>query len=292
MTPLRRRMIEDMRVRNLAANTQRAYLQQVHAFAGHFGRSPDLLGLEEVHAWQVHLIEVQRRSTSTLVVATAALRFLYNVTLKRNWSVEELPRSRRPRKLPVILSQEEVTQFLEAIRSVKHRTVLMAAYAAGLRISEATRLKVSDIDSQRMVLRVEQGKGHADRYVMLSPRLLEILRSYWCIGRPQYWLFPGRFPDQPVGASVVRQACQDARRRAGISKPITPHSLRHAFATHLLESGTDVRVIQLLMGHRSRATTAHYLKVATSTICATTSPFDRLPPNTSQTSPETPADHV
>lgn len=292
MTPLRRRMIEDMRVRSLAANTQRAYLQQVSNFARHFGRSPELLGPEEVRAWQVHLIEVQRRSSSTLVVATAALRFLYHVTLKREWAVEELPLARTPRKLPVILSQEEITRFLEAIRSVKHRTVLIAAYAAGLRISEATRLKVGDIDSQRMMLRVEQGKGRVDRYVMLSPRLLEVLRSYWSIGRPQYWLFPGRFPDQPLGADVVRQACQDARRRAGISKPITPHSLRHAFATHLLESGTDVRLIQLLMGHRSLATTARYLKVATSTICATTSPFDRLPSTSPQASPEPPVEHV
>jgi site-specific recombinase XerD len=284
-------MIEDMRVRNLAANTQRTYVQQVRVFAQHFERAPELLGPEEVRAYQVHLVEVQRCSASTLKVATAALRFLYHVTLKREWAVEEIPASRTPHKLPVILSQEEVTQFLAAIRSVKHRTVLMAAYAAGLRISEATRLKVSDIDSQRMMLRVEQGKGHADRYVMLSPRLLEILRSYWRIGRPQYWLFPGRFPDQPVGTDAVRQACQDARRRAGISKPITPHSLRHAFATHLLESGTDVRLIQLLMGHRSLATTARYLKVATSTICATSSPFDRLPPVATQAPPEPPPEH-
>ncbi len=159
MTPLRRRMIEDMRVRNLAANTQRAYLQQVNAFAQHFGRSPEVLGPEEIRAWQVHLVEVQRHSRSTLVVATAALRFLYTITLKRDWAVDEIPLSKVPPKLPVILSQDEVTRFLEAIRSVKHRTVLMAAYAAGLRISEATRLKVGDIDSQRMVLRVEQGKG-------------------------------------------------------------------------------------------------------------------------------------
>ncbi|MEX3816666.1 tyrosine-type recombinase/integrase [Paraburkholderia sp. BR13439] len=292
MTPLRRRMIEDMRVRNLAPNTQRAYLQQVNNFARHFGRSPELLGPEEVRAWQVHLTEVQRRSSSTLVVATAALRFLYHVTLKREWAVEELPIARTPRKLPVILSQEEITRFLEAIRSVKHRTVLIAAYAAGLRISEATRLKVGDIDSQRMMLRVEQGKGRADRYVMLSPRLLEVLRSYWCIGRPQYWLFPGRFPDQPVGADVVREACHDARRRAGITKPVTPHSLRHAFATHLLESGTDVRLIQLLMGHRSLATTARYLMVATSTICATASPFERLPSMSPQASREAPVDQA
>ncbi|MBB5409963.1 site-specific recombinase XerD [Paraburkholderia sp. HC6.4b] len=277
MTALRRRMIEDMRVRNLAANTQRAYLQQVRGFAQYFGRSPALLGPEEIRAYQVHLAEFQQRSRSTLVVATAALRFLYTITLKRDWPIDEIPMSKVPRRLPVILSPDEVTRFLESIRSVKHRSLLMVAYAAGLRISEATRLKVSDIDSQRMVLRVEQGKGDTDRYVMLSPRLLESLRSYWRIGRPQYWLFPGRFPDQPIDPATIRLACQQARRRAGISKSITPHSLRHAFATHLLESGTDVRTIQLLLGHRSLATTSRYLKVATSTVCATTSPFDRLP---------------
>lgn len=276
MTALRRRMIEDMRVRNLAANTQRAYLQYVRAYAEHFGRSPALLGPEEIRAWQLHLIEAHR-SRSTLVVATAALRFLYNVTLKRHLAIEEIVMSKQPHKLPVILSPDEVTRFLDAIRSVKYRAILMTAYAAGLRISEATRLKVSDIDSQRMVLRVEQGKGHSDRYVMLSPRLLEILRSYWRLGRPQHWLFPGRFPDRPIDPSTLRRACHDARCRAGISKPITPHAMRHAFVTHLLESGTDVRTIQLLLGHRSLTTTSRYLKIATSTVCATTSPFDRLP---------------
>jgi site-specific recombinase XerD len=277
MTALRQRMIEDMRVRNLAANTQRVYLHQVSRFAQYFGRSPALLGPEEIRAYQVHLVEVERRSRSTLVVATAALRFLYTVTLKRDWSIDAIPMSKVPRKLPEILSADEVTRLFESIRSVKHRSVLMVAYAAGLRISEATRLKVSDIDSQRMVLRVEQGKGDTDRYVMLSPRLLDFLRSYWRTGRPQYWLFPGSLPDKPIDPNTVRQACHAARRRAGISKPVTPHTLRHAFATHLLESGTDVRTIQLLLGHRSLATTSRYLKVATSTICATTSPFDRLP---------------
>ncbi|WP_042298645.1 tyrosine-type recombinase/integrase [Paraburkholderia bannensis] len=277
MTALRRRMIEDMRIRNLAANTQRTYLQQVSNFSQYFGRSPALLGPEEIRAYQLHLVEVQRRSRSTLVVATAALRFLYSVTLKRDWPIDEIPMSRVPRRLPVILSPDEVMRFLESIRSAKHRCVLMVAYSAGLRVSEATHLKVTDIDSQRMVLRVEQGKGDADRYVMLSPRLLEILRGYWRVVRPEYWLFPGRFPDQPIDPATIRIACQQARRRAGISKSITPHSLRHAFATHLLESGTDVRTIQLLLGHRSLATTSRYLKVATSTVCATTSPFDRLP---------------
>ena len=260
MTPLRQRMVEDMRVRNLSANTQRAYLQQVGAFAKHFGRSPATLGPEEIRTWQLHLVEVRQLARSSLVTATAALRFLYTVTLKRDWAIDDIVMSKKPRTLPVILSREEVTLFLESIRSFKHRTILMAAYAGGLRISEVTRLKVSDIDSQRMVLRVEQGKGQVDRYVMLSPRLLEILRTYWRAGRPQHWLFPGRCPDQSIDPATIRLACKQARHRAGISKPVTPHSLRHAFATHLLESGTDVRTIQLLLGHRSLATTSHYYR--------------------------------
>jgi integrase/recombinase XerD len=207
MTPLRQRMVEDMRVRNLSANTQRAYLQQVRAFAKHFGRSPATLGPEEIRAWQLHLVQVRQLARSTLVTATAALRFLYTVTLKRDCAVDDIVMSKKPRTLPVILSREEVTISLESIRSFKHRTILMAAYAGGLRISELTRLKVSDIDSQRMVLRVEQGKGQVDRYVMLSPRLLEILRTYWQAGRPQHWLSPGRFPDQPIDPATIRLAC-------------------------------------------------------------------------------------
>ncbi|WP_250487060.1 tyrosine-type recombinase/integrase [Caballeronia sp. GaOx3] len=276
MTPLRQRMIEDMRVRNLTANTQRSYLLYVGAFAGYFQRCPTLLGPEDIRAWQLHLID-QKRSRSTLLVATSSLRFLYNVTLKRDWGIEEIAAAKVPRKLPVVLSPEEVAHFLQAIPSVKHRAVLMTAYAAGLRISEATRLKVSDIDSQRMMLRVEQGKGQADRYVMLSPRLLEILRTYWRVGRPRHWLFPGRFPDQPLTSSTMQEACRRARYRVGFAKPVTPHAFRHAFATHLLESGTDIRTIQLLLGHRSLATTSAYLRVSASTVCTTSSPFDRLP---------------
>ena len=167
--------------------------------------------------------------------------------------------------------------FLASVDSRKHRTILMTAYAAGLRVSEATHLKVTDVDSQRMVLRVDQGKGNKDRYVMLSPRLLGELRSYWAAARPRTWLFPGDTPGQPITTGAVEQPCQKAHRARGINKPITPHSLRHAFATHLVESGTDVRRIQLLLGHRSLATTSRYLKIATSTVCATVSPFDLLP---------------
>ncbi|SOE74721.1 Site-specific recombinase XerD [Burkholderia sp. OK233] len=292
MTPLRKRMVEDMRVRNLSANTQRAYLQQVSAFAKYFGRSPETLGSDEIRAWQLHLIEVRQLSRSTLVTATSALRFLYTVTLKRNLTVESIVMSTKPSRLPVILSREEVSCLFEAIPSLKYRAILMTAYAGGLRISEATRLKLSDIDSQRMVLRVEQGKGQVDRYVMLSPRLLEILRSYCRVGRPQEWLFPGRFPGRPIEPKTIRNACGRARNCAGITKPVTPHSLRHAFATHLLESGTDVRTIQLLLGHRSLATTSRYLKVATSTVCATSSPFDVLPRPVAPMPPEGPPANV
>jgi site-specific recombinase XerD len=270
-------MIEDMEIRNLSPNTQLSYLQQVCGFAKYCHRSPEEVGPEEIRAYQVHLTSERKLAPGTLCIVASALRFLYKVTLKRDWVDREIPLPRKPYTLPVILSREEVLHFLESIASVKHRTILMTAYAAGLRISEATRLKLTDIDSQRMMLRVEQGKGQKDRYVMLSPRLLEILRAYWKVTHPEVWLFPGDFPGRPITRSAVEQACQKARRVSGIKKPITPHSLRHGFASHLLEAGTNVRTIQLLMGHRSLATTAKYLKVATTTVCATTSPFDLLP---------------
>lgn len=277
MTLLRQRMLEDMGIRNLAENTQSAYVQQIVAYARHFHRPPEELGPEEVRAYQVHLTQTRMLSPSSVSVATGALRFLYKVTLKRGWAVEEIPMPKRPFRLPVILSREEVVHFLDSVDRLKYRVILTTAYAAGLRISEATHLKVTDIDSQRMMLRVDQGKGRKDRYVMLSPRLLDVLRGYWKAVRPTMWLFPGDLPGQPITRNGVGLACQKAHRASGITKPITPHSLRHAFATHLLESGTDVRTIQLLLGHRSLATTSRYLKVATSTVCATTSPFDLLP---------------
>lgn len=277
MTPLRQRMLDDMGIRNLSHNTQLSYLQQVSAYARHFARSPAELGPEEVRAYQVHLMEVRKLNPSSVGIATSALRFLYKVTLKRDWTPDEFPLPKKRFRLPVVLSPEEVMHFLESVDSLKHRTILTTAYAAGLRVSEATHLRVTDIDSKRMVMRVEQGKGRKDRYVMLSPRLLEALRAYWKVARPTLWLFPGEVPGQPITKDAVELACQKARRASGIVKPITPHSLRHAFATHLLEAGTDVRRIQLLMGHRSLTTTSRYLKVATSELCATTSPLDLLP---------------
>lgn len=277
MTPLRQRMSEDMEIRNLSHNTQRSYLQQVSSFAKYFHCSPEALGPEQVRAYQVHLTTERKLAPASLSIIVAALRFLYKVTLKREWVDTEIPRPKIPLKLPVVLSREEVFHFLESIASLKHRTILTTAYAAGLRVSEVTRLKTADIDSQRMMLRVQQGKGQKDRYVMLSPQLLEVLRIYWKATRPKDWLFPGDIAGRPISREAVEQACHKAHRASGIKKPITPHSLRHGFATHLLESGTDVRKIQLLMGHRSLATTARYLKVSTSTVCGTTSPFDLLP---------------
>ena len=277
MTPLRQRMLHDMQIRNLAENTQKSYLQQVSSFARHFRRSPERLGPDEIRVWLIYLREERKLAPSSLGTTIGALRFLYRVTLKRDWSDEDFPLPKKPVRLPVILSFDEVETFFDAIPSLKHRAMPMTAYAAGLRISEVAHLKAIDIDSQRMVIRVNQGKNHKDRYVMLSPRLLEILRAYWHDAHPRDWLFPGDIPGRPITPCAIRLACNMARERSGIKKPITPHSLRHAFATHLLETGADVRRIQLLMGHRSLSTTSRYLRIATSTVCATTSPFDLLP---------------
>jgi integrase/recombinase XerD len=201
-----------------------------------------------------------------------------NSTLKKDGPVDMIILAqKRPKTLPVVLSPEEVVQFLEYVKTPKHRTLLTTCYAAGLRISEATHLTVSAINSRRLVLQVEQGKGQQDRYVMLSPKLLEILRTWWRVLRPPHWLFPGDQPDRPISGAAVAKVCKKAHRRSRIAKPITPHALRHAFAAHLLETSTDVRTIQLLLDHRSLATTARYLRIATIKVCATTSPFDWLP---------------
>ena len=278
MTPLRQRLVEDMQVRNLSPHTQKCYVQQVSRFARHFKKSPETLGPEEIRSYQVYLTNEKRLAPGSILIAVAALRFLYKVTLHRDWTLEDvIPTPKKPQKLPVVLSPEEVRHFLSCVASPKHRTILTTCYAAGLRISEAVRLKPTEIDSQRMVIRVDQGKGQKDRYVMLSPRLLEILRNWWRLEKPKPWLFPSNIPGRHITRFAVEDACQEARRVSGISKPVSPHSMRHAFAVHLLEHGIDVRRIQLLLGHRSLATTARYLKIATSQVCSTTSPFDLLP---------------
>jgi site-specific recombinase XerD len=278
MTLLRQRMLEDMQIRNLSPHTQDSYLQQVSQFARYFGISPAELCPADIRTYQVYLTNERKLAASSILIAVSAIRFLYKVTLKREWTFEEvIPTCKKPQRLPMILSPEEVLRFFSCVQGIKHRAILTVCYAAGLRVSEAVRLQPTAIDSQRMVIRVEQGKGQKDRYVMLSPKLLDVLRSYWRAVRPTEWLFPGDRPGQPITTSAVEVACQSARRLSGIAKPVTPHSLRHAFAVHLLESGTDVRTIQLLLGHRSLATTARYLRIATSKVCSTSSPLDLLP---------------
>ena len=242
MSPLRRRMIEDMTVRNLSPATQRSYLHAVAKFGRFFSRSPDKLDLEDVRTFQVHLV-AGGMSWPALNQTVCALRFLYGVTLKRADLPERIPYAREPQRLPVVLGADEVVQFLEAVSGLKARAALTTAYAAGLRASEAASLKVSDIDSSRMVIRIEQGKGGRDRYVMLSPQLLGILRSYWRVTRPAHWLFPGRDPVHPIHPVVLHAACRSACAASGIGKRVTVHTLRHSFATHLLEGGTDIRII-------------------------------------------------
>jgi integrase/recombinase XerD len=275
MSPLRRRMIEDMTIRNLSPATQRSYLNAVSKFSRHFGRSPDRLGLDEVHAFQVHLVATGI-SWPSLNQIVCALRFFYGVTLGQATIPERIAYAREPQKLPVVLSADEVVRFLEAIPSLKSRTALTTVYAAGLRVSEVVMLKIADIDSGRMVIRVEHGKGGKDRYVMLSPQLLRILRGYWRLARPKRWLFPGRDEDRPLEPTTLHAACRSARTAAGLAKEVTAHTLRHSFATHFLENGTDIRIIQVLLGHANLQSTARYARVATKTISKTPSPLDRL----------------
>ena len=275
VSPLRRRMIEDMTVRNLSPATQRSYLHAVAKFSRYFSRSPDRLDIEDVRAFQVFLVS-QKISWPALNQTVCALRFFYGVTLNRPEIPERIAYTREPRKLPVILSADEVVRFLEAVPSLKTRTALTTAYAAGLRASEAVSLKVADIDSSRMLIQVRHGKGAKDRTVMLSPQLLAILRTYWRLARPREWLFPGRDESKPIDVQVLHAACRSATKAAGLAKRVTVHTLRHSFATHLLESGVDIRIIQVLLGHNSLSTTARYTQVATTTIAKTRSPIDRL----------------
>lgn len=278
MTPLRRRMIEDMKLKNLAPRTIEIYTGRVVAFARHFGRSPDALGREEVRSFLLHLVQEKHVSWSVYNQTVAALRFLYEVTLDRQGVMVRVPCPKQPKRLPTVLSLEETARFFAAVLSIKHRAILMTAYAAGLRISEVVALRVDDIDSQRMVLRVRQGKGRKDRNVMLSPRLLALLREYWKVARPAEWLFPGEIPGRPITVGTVHRICVQAAHAAGLGKHVTIHTLRHSFATHLLEAGTDIRTIQLLLGHRNLKTTAIYAHVAPTAVEATPSPFDRLAP--------------
>ena len=246
ISPLRRRMIEDMTMRKLAPKTQQGYIRNVKAFAGFLRRSPDTASREDVRRFQLHLTS-SGAGTPKINSTVTALRFLFDVTLDRPDIAKRLSFVYEPRKVPVVLSPEEVVRFLEAAPGIKYKAALSVAYGAGLRVSEVVSLKISDVESKRMMLRVEQGKGRKDRYAMLSPRLLKLLRDWYRIAQPQGWLFPGQNPINPMTTRQLTRACHAAAHIAEISKRVTPHTLRHSFATHLLEQNIDIRVIQVLL---------------------------------------------
>lgn len=275
VSPLRRRMIEDMTVRNLSTTTQASYIHNVKKFSQYFDRSPDRLGLEDVRAYQVYLVS-RGVAWATLNQVVSSLRFFFGVTLGRKDVPERIAYARRPKTLPVVLSPEEVAAFLEAVPNRRDRVGLTTAYATGLRASEVVGLRIQDIDSSRMVIHVVNGKGGKQRYVMLSPKLLGILRAYWKIERPCYWLFPGRGGNKPLDPSILNAACATAVAATGISKHATLHCLRHAFATHLIEQRVDITIVQALLGHSHLSTTMRYISVATRTIGAVASPLEHL----------------
>src|SRR5882762_8961194 len=257
MSPLRRRMIEDMTVRNFAADTQRNYLRAVKNLAIFLGRSPDAATAEDLRLFQLHLTSTGVRPP-TINGTVTALRFFFSVTVDRVAVTKPLTFVAEPRKIPIVLSPEEVARFLEAAPGAKYKAAFSAAYGAGLRVSEVASLKVSDIDSKRMLLRIEQGKGRQDRFAMLSPQLLELLRDWWRIARPQVWLFPGQNRVNHLSTRQLNRAVHAAAQMAEITKRVSPHTLRHSFATHLLEQNIDIRVIQVLLGHAKLDTTALY----------------------------------
>ena len=275
MSPLRRRMIEDMTIRNLAPKTQQGYIRTIKNFAVFLGRSPDTASFEDVRRYQLHLA-ASGVGVPTLNHSVATLRFFFKVTLGRREIEDHTQFVHKPRKLPVVLSPEEVARLLDAAPGLKYKAALSVAYGAGLRAAEVIALKIGDIDSKRMVIHVEQGKGRKDRYVMLSPHLLELLRAWWRAARPQGWLFPGRDRVQPMTTRQLNRACHAAAHRAEINKRVSLHTLRHSFATHLLEQNIDIRVIQVLLGHVRLDTTALYARVATKTIREVVSPLEHI----------------
>ncbi len=281
MTRLRQRMLEDLQRRNYSPDTIRGYILAVKQFAEYFGRSPEQLGAEEIRRYQLYLLHEKKLALGTVENRISALRFLYKKTLKRrDLAFDDLPFPKQPHKLPTVLSQEEVTQLIEAAPNRMYRTILMLLYATGIRRTEASRLKVSDIDSQRMVIHIRQGKGLRDRDVPLTAKLLEALRDYWRWKKPRVYLFPSKLADheveQPISDKTVWNVCRAAATRAGIQKKIGPHTLRHSFATPLLEAGTDLRTIQLLMGHERLEHTTLYLHLSQRHLHAAINPLDQL----------------
>lgn len=276
MTPLRKRMIEEMQLRNFSPNTQQAYLYAVTRFAKHFGKSPDKLTDEEIRQYLLHLIQKRDAAWSTYNVTRCALKFLYGVCLNKPELVNRFPCPKEPKKLPVVLTQDEVVVFFDVCDKRRNLTAFLCAYACGLRVSEVANLRVEDIDSDRMVIHLRQAKGWRDRYVPLSPNLLQALRRYWKDCQPSKWLFPGVPKTRPITIGTLERACRATAELAGFKKRVTMHTLRHSYATHLLEAGVDLRTIQVLLGHRSVRTTANYTHVSNERLTSTTSPLDKL----------------
>ena len=281
MTHLRKMMLEELQRRNYAETTIGSYIRIVEDFSRRFQRPPDRLGPQHIREYQSELFKKRKLAASTVTVYLAALRFFYTKTLKKSWSAAETPYPKRAEHIPSILSQQEVARLIDAADNSFHRTLLMTLYATGVRRAELTHLKISDVDSQRMVIHVQGGKGRKDRDVMLSPKLLKELREHWrrLRRKPSQWLFPGNrqhIDDRPISTKVVWHACRNAAKRAGIKKPVHPHTLRHCFATHLLEQGADLRNIQMLLGHNDLEQTTVYLHVSELRLNATASPLDSL----------------
>ncbi len=276
MTPLRRRMLEEMKLRNFAPGTQNAYVGAAAQFATYFGKSPEQLGKSEVREYLLYLVQQRKVSWSTYNVALCALRFLYHETLGRDELLKGIRCPKEQKRLPVVLSTAEVQQFLDASPSIRLKAMFSAAYAAGLRISEIVGLQVADVDSDRMMIHIRLSKNSKDRYVPLSPKLLELLREYWKQHHPDLWLFPGKPPHRPLTSATVQRHCVKTRKLAGLSKKVTVHSLRHSFATHMLEAGVDLRTLQILLGHRNIKTTAKYTHVSQQLIRSAPSPLDLL----------------
>jgi len=281
VTRLRQMMLEELQRRNYSKSTTRYYLQAVGSFARHFGKSPDKLGPDELRSYQAYLLRERKLAVGSVIARVAALRFFFIRTLKRHDFREDLPYPKDHRRLPTVLSLEEVARLINAAGNLLHRTLLMTLYGTGMRRTEVSLLKVSDIDSQRMMIRVERGKGGAGRDIPLSRALLETLREYWHWKRPRTYLFPSSEPkrgkEQPISDRTVWYACKQAARHAGLTKRISPHCLRHSFATHLLEAGTDLRTIQVLLGHGDLETTAQYLHLSQRHLRAVVNPLEGLP---------------
>lgn len=278
MTVLRERMIRDLEIKGVSESTKRAYLRHIRNLAEYHHKAPDQLSLEEIYQFQHYITKEKGYSFSYFNQAVCAMKFLYGFTVKKDWNINHIPHQKRDKKLPIVLSKEEIFKLFQSIETTRNRTIIYALYSAGLRVSEVVNLKISNIDSDRMVIYIDQGKGRKDRVVMLSQTLLDVLRQYWRETKPKSktYLFPGMVPGKPLSRGAVNLLLKKCSEKAEITKRVSPHVLRHSFATHLLEDGVNIRIIQFLLGHRNLKTTSIYTHVAKNYINQTSSPLDSL----------------